>query len=267
MASNMFSFSLDCPPSSVSVEVFNDAVEAFTQMLKIADASDWKVLDASIASVHLTARPVTDDNEVNESFKTLEDMSELANSGEHDMNSLQNFHPIIKLFSNMIQSAGGNLIIDVCGKKHTFTKTNTEELIKEAERIIARSRRKSFGHIEGKVDKIVLQRTHRGLGVVDLVTKRRVEVKFDSHLDAQVRNMTPGSVVDVKGFILSPDGFPEEIQADDIRLVKEQHHSLVSAKDLEAIFPIRLQEGQDSVSIIRNLRNASGQFEGLNNDC
>jgi hypothetical protein len=118
-----------------------------------------------------------------------------------------------------------------------------------------RACRTSSGHVEGTVDKIILHHGHRSLVVVDSVTNCRVQVTFHSHLDTQVRNVTLGSVVDVKGFILSPDGFPESIKAEDIRLITKRHHKLVSAKDLEGIFPIRLEKGQDSVSIIRSLRD------------
>lgn len=49
----------------------------------------------------------------------------------------------------------------------------------------------------------------------------------------------------LKGFILSPDGFPVLIKAEDIQLITTRHHKLVSAKDLEGIFPIRSLRDKD----------------------
>lgn len=255
MASEMFSFDIDCQPSAVSIKVFNEAVDAFTQMLAAADASNWQVSEARIASVHLTARPVVIDADAKKSVQALKRFSGLAGVGEHDKRSLRGFQAPLKKVSEVVQATGGTVTLSAGGESGTFTPEIVTSLNDEVEAMLARARRRSFGHIEGVVDKIVLQQNHRSLGVVDEITKKRVQVAFDSRLDEQVRKITPKSVVDIKGFILSPEGFPMSIKAEDIRLVPDRHRALVTAKDLEGIFSIQLPEGEDSVSLVRCMRD------------
>ena len=67
--------------------------------------------------------------------------------------------------------------------------------------------------------------------------------------------MTPGSIIDVKGFIRSPEGFPKFIRADDIQLMRNEHHNRVNAKNLEGLFSIQLPKEVNSVKIVRNNRD------------
>lgn len=261
MISKVFSFGINCETSAISVDVFNDAVGAFSKMLVAADASDWQVSEVRIASVHLTAMPKTEDEKTQHSFRTLKGFLGLAHIDKPDKKSLLLFQPALKKISQIVKTTGASVTVSVSDKEKEFTQDMIVSLNSEAEMILAEAQRESFGHVEGKVDKIILQPKHRILGIVDGFTGARVQVTFESSLDKQVEKVTPGSVIDVKGFIRSPDGFPESIQADDIQLKKDEHHDLVTAKDLEGLFAIQLPKGENSVGIVRDIRDRDGIVE------
>lgn len=261
MTPKMFSFDIDCVTSAISVDVFNEAVGAFSKMLVAAGASDWQVSEVRIASVHLTAMPRTDDENVQDSFDALNDFLGLAHVDKHDEKSLLRFQPAIKKISQIVKATGASVAVGVSDEKEEFTQDMIMNLNDEADRILVEAQRESFGHIEGRVDKIILQPKHRTLGIIDNSTEKRVEVAFESSLDKQVEKVTPGSIIDVKGFIRSPEGFPKFIRADDIQLMRNEHHNRVTAKNLEGLFSIQLPKEVNSVRIIRNNRDKDGMDE------
>ncbi|MCO6558537.1 MAG: hypothetical protein J6575_03760 [Bifidobacterium sp.] len=259
MESSRFSFSLECAPELVSVKAFSDAAKVFEQMLDAAQASDWRMADARLASIDFAASPVVEDDNSRESAEVLDRITSLASTDLHSSEDVEDFQGIIDRMTHIVSRTGSTLKLGIGEHEGSFSPEVVSGLQDEVRAITIKAARRSFGHVNGVVDKIILQPTHRSLGLVDRVTDQRIEVRFGHELDADVKALTPGTEVDVRGFVRSPEGLgkPSEIDAEDIAPVENRHHPLVTAKDLEGILAMDLPAGVDSVSIIRDLRDGA----------
>lgn len=87
-----FSFEVNCPPEKVTARAFNLAAEAFSQLLSKAEADDWIVTEARIASVHMTAEPLVYDSLANRSLQVMRSFAGMASSAEPNQATLINFN-------------------------------------------------------------------------------------------------------------------------------------------------------------------------------
>lgn len=100
------------------------------------------------------------------------------------------------------------------------------------------SSRRSFGHVRGNVDKVILQPRHRTLGLVDAVTQHRIEVRFGATMDPIVRQLQVGMEVDVRGFARAHDGAVLSMEAEELEIIAPRHRSPATAEDLEGLLDL-----------------------------
>ncbi|WP_033494388.1 hypothetical protein [Bifidobacterium biavatii] len=114
---------------------------------------------------------------------------------------------------------------------------------------------RSFGHVRGNVDKIILQTTHRTLGLIDRVTQSRIDVRFGPELDSIVKQIQMGMEVDTRGFIRANDSELPSMDAEELMIIREGHRPLVTAEDLEGTIGLDSTGGFGSVDFASALRD------------
>lgn len=260
--SSLFSFDLECARDQVSAKTFSDVTRTFELMLKEAKASDWQMTEIHIASLHFKAKPKVEDDDTRSSIAVLGRIMGLA-APHHASEDVRDFQGVIDLVTHIVMENDATLTLSAGGREGVFGPDVVSGLQEEARLITVKAGRRSFGHVTGVVDKIILQPTHRSLGLIENITGRRIEVNFKPLLDDAVGRLTPKTEVDVKGYIHSPGGLgkPSAIDAEAIDPVERRHRPMVTAEDLEGILAMNLPEGVDSVSIIRDLRDGTTQEE------
>ena len=252
-----FVFKVDCPPERITAQAFGLATDTFVQILAKADARDWPVTQVRIASVDLVASPFVTDPKSDESFAVIDRL--LALAGEPmaaDRQEVEEFKHILDRMSGVINATGADIALSTGEGESIFDAL----VLNEAQSTLRKAARRSFGHVTGRIDKMVLQQAHgnRTLGLLDELTGLRVSVDFNPTLDAVVSTLTPGTQVDVKGFIRTNADRSLHLDAEEIVKVVGRHHEPVTSDDLEGLFDVRLPSGADSVSLIRALRDADG---------
>lgn len=104
------------------------------------------------------------------------------------------------------------------------------------------------------VDKVILQRTHRTLGLVDHVTRSRVDVRFGPELDPIVKRIQVGMEVDARGFVRADDGELVSVDAEDLEIIADGHRAPATAEDLEGIISLDFTGALGSVDFVSTLR-------------
>lgn len=122
---------------------------------------------------------------------------------------------------------------------------------------------RSFGHVRGVVDKVILQRTHRTLGLVDQVTESRVNVRFGPLLDRRVVELHVGTLVDVAGFIRSRRGRLLHVEALEVSSAEQGDGRRAYAGDLEDLLDPGFMGGAGPVESVRRVRGACRIHDGL----
>jgi hypothetical protein len=253
LSARTFIFKVDCPPERVTALAFGLATDTFVQILTKAEAKNWPVHETKIASVHLSARPVVMDDAATTSFGIIDRLAALTTTKDLSRDEVIEFKPILDKMSSVVNNTNADVILSTGSTESRFT----AELLNEAESIARKASRRSFGHVTGTIDKLVLQpdKGNRSIGLVDHLTGLRVTAVFDGALDRSVNALHTGSVVDIKGFIRSNSDKSLHLDAEDIEKIKKRHHQPVNSDDLEGILDIELPDGLNSVNIIRTLRD------------
>lgn len=261
MSEEEFSFKVDCPPDKISATAFGLATETFVQILSKANAGNWRISEVKLASVDLAARPLVKDSDVVESLDVLKRLINIPLLMHKDKQDIEEFKTILDKASRLVNETGADIVMAADGNESRFT----AEVLSEAQAILIKVSRCSFGNVTGKIDKLILQRSNRSIGLIDDITSLRVNVDFGIELDTKVQTLTPGTAVTVKGFIRTNADQTLHMNAEDIVKVKERHHALVTADDLVNAMPIKLSDGQTSTSLIRVMRD-EGNIMHLGDD-
>lgn len=250
-----FSFEVNCPPEKVTARAFNLAAEAFSQLLSQAEADDWIVTEARIASVHMTAEPLVYDSLANRSLQVMRSFAGMASSAEPNQVALITFKRVIENSNALVHETQSDLILNIDGQISILG----QQLLENLERLLKKAARRSFGRIQGKIDKLILQRNHRSIGLVDKSSGRRVKVTFPSDLDGVVSTLNPGRLIEVTGFIRLDADDCLSMDAEGIQTIQKKHRAPVTADDLVNTIKIQLPSGVNSVSIIDSLRSCGEQ--------
>ena len=253
MDKETFSFRLDCASDAVTPKALSQSVTIFTKMLAEANASDWRISRMELHSVDLAAQPIVSDAAAEESFAVLEVIARLATDNAVSRERASRFATILSTMNDLSKDTGANIVVTSRGEEGAFTPLR----LADVNRLLVRSARRSFGHVRGRVDKIILQSTHRALGLVDCVTQSRIDVKFGSDLDADVKQIRIGMDVDVRGFIRSSEGKLLSMEAEEVMIVHEGHHSPVTADDLEGTIDLGFTGGLGSLEFVSALRDGN----------
>lgn len=255
MSSDDFRFELDCARERVTPRTLNQAVSVFSKVLSAADASDWRVSSVELHSIALVARPTVVDENAERAFGALNDFANMATRvTENDANreEISRFGGIWSPMSDLIKETGADITVVSRDVEGVFTPV----LMANVSRLLVRSARRSFGHVRGRVDKIILQPTHRTLGLVDCVTQNRVDAKFGTELDPVVQQIQMGMEVDIRGFARVSDGVLLSMEAEEIEITPARHHALVTAENLEGTIGMDFTGGLGSVDFVSALRDS-----------
>ena len=257
-------FKVVCPADGVAAAECGCAAVTFTEILSKAAARNWNVTKAEIASVSLVAAPLVDDEEAGKSFHGINRLMRIASSPSIDRSDAEEFHPVFEKMSRVVNDTGGDLILSTGDSEGRFT----ADLLNEAENILRKASHRSFGHVTGTIDKLILQPGHgnRSIGLVDNLTGMRTNIVFPETLDGIVTTLTPGTIIDAKGFISRNTDKDVRLVAEDIVKVVRKHHPLVTAQDLEGVFNARIPKDMDSVALVRRLREEQKDVAHLSGD-
>ena len=181
-----FGFRLDCAQDEVTPKALKRSVETFLKMLEEADAQDWRISNLGLHSVDLAAQPLVDDEEADASLAALEKMVALATRENVRPSDVEGVEKSIVCIRDLIKDFGYPVTLVIDKRKSTFT----AETMNRISPLLTPRERVSFGHVRGIVDKLILQKNHRSIGLVDEVTSQRMEVRFPSELDAEVQGLT-----------------------------------------------------------------------------
>lgn len=192
MGDRDFRFKLDCAPQDVTPKALSQAVSAFARILSAADASDWRISRMELHSIDLAAKPVVVDERTERSFATLDTITRLATRDDVSRDEAFRFSGVFSTLSDLAKETNANITVS----SHEAEGTFTPGVLTGINRLLIRGSRRSFGHVRGMVDKVILQRTHRTLGLVDHVTRSRVDVRFGPELDPIVKRIQVGMEVD-----------------------------------------------------------------------
>ncbi|MBW3079022.1 MULTISPECIES: hypothetical protein [Bifidobacterium] len=246
-----FSFKLDCAPDAVTPKALGQAVSVFNKMLAVANASDWRISRMELHSIDLAAEPVVVDEATERSFATLGVIARLAASDTVSREKISRFSGVLSSLNDLAKETGADVTIASRGVAGTFTPATLTDL----NRLLIRGARRSFGHVRGNVDKIILQTTHRTLGLIDRVTQSRIDVRFGPELDSIVKQIQMGMEVDARGFVRANDGELLSMDAEELIIVRGEHHPLVTAEDLEGTIGLDCTGGLGSVDFVSALRD------------
>ncbi|MCI2186343.1 hypothetical protein [Bifidobacterium tibiigranuli] len=256
MSDGDFKFKLDCAQDAVTPKALNQAVSAFTKMLAEADASDWRISRLELHSIELAAKPVVVDEAVQRSFDALDTFARLAARlaarGDVRREEVSRFSGSFSALSDLAKETGADIIVSSQKAEGTFTPA----VLTNINRLLIRSARRSFGHVRGIVDKVILQPTHRTLGLVDRITQSRVDVRFGPSLDSVVKRIQIGMEVDAKGFVRADDGELLSVEAQELEIVNAERRPLTTAEDLEGLIGLDFTGGLNSVDFISALRDS-----------
>ena len=250
MGVTKFSFKVACPPDRITAKAFSLATETFTRILSKANADSWLITEARIASVDLTARPSVADAAASESVHVMERIATLSSPAGPDQGTVGEFKQIIDNFSVLTNETGADLVMVVNDRESVFT----SDILDGCQRLLKKASRRSFGHVTGKVDRLILQQSHRSMGLVDKNSGLRIKVSFTSKLDSSVSKLNLGAEIDVKGFIRRNSDGSLSMEAEDIIRIVDRHRPLVTADDLEGVLRIQLSDNMDSAAIVASMR-------------
>ena len=152
--------------------------------------------------------------------------------------------------SDLAKETNANITVS----SHEAEGTFTPGVLTGINRLLIRGSRRSFGHVRGMVDKVILQRTHRTLGLVDHVTRSRVDVRFGPELDPIVKRIQVGMEVDARGFVRADDGELVSVDAEDLEIIADGHRAPATAEDLEGIISLDFTGALGSVDFVSTLR-------------
>ena len=236
MGDRDFRFKLDCAPRDVTPKALSQAVSAFARILSAADASDWLISRMELHSIDLAAKPVVVDERTERSFATLDEAFR--------------FSGVFSALSDLAKETNANITVS----SHEAEGTFTPGVLTGINRLLIRGSRRSFGHVRGMVDKVILQRTHRTLGLVDHVTRSRVDVRFGPELDPIVKRIPVGLEVDARGLVRADDGELVSVDAEDLEIIADGHRAPATAEDLEGIISLDFTGALGSVDFVSTLR-------------
>ena len=245
-----FRFKLDCAPQDVTPKALSKAVSTFARMLSAADAPDWRISHMELHSIDLAAKPVVVDERTERSFATLDTITRLATRNDVSRDEAFRFSGVLSALSDLAKETNANITVSSNEAEGTFT----PGILTGINRLLLRGSRRSFGHVCGTVDKVILQATHRTLGLVDHVTQSRVDVKFGPELDPIVKRIQVGMEVDARGFVRAANGEPVSVDADDLKIIAGDHRPPVTAEDLEGIISLDFTGGLGSIDFASALR-------------
>lgn len=251
MGGDDFRFRLDCAQDAVTVRTLGQAVSIFNRMLVAADASDWRISDMELHSIVFAAKPVMLDERAERSFAALNVMTRLSMRDDVSRDAVSRFSGVLTSMNDLSKETGADIIISSRDVEGIFTPASLTGL----NRLLVRSARRSFGHVRGKVDKIILQPTHRTVGLVDRVTQNRVDVKFGVGLDSVVQRIQMGMEVDIRGFARISDGELLSMEAEEITIMPTECHATVTAENLEGTIGLDFTGGLGSVDFVSALRD------------
>ncbi|KAB7790342.1 hypothetical protein [Bifidobacterium leontopitheci] len=255
MSDEGFSFKLDCAPDVVTPKALGQAVSAFNKMLAVANASDWRISRMELHSIDLAAEPAVVDEAAERSFATLGVIVRLAANDTVSREEISRFSGVLSPLNDLVKETKADVTVASRGVEGTFTPATLTSLT----RLLIRGARRSFGHVRGNVDKIILQSKHRTLGLIDRVTQSRIDVRFGPELDSIVKQIQMGMEIDVRGFIRANDGELLSMDAEELIIISTEHHPLVTAEDLEGTIGLDCTAGLGSVDFVSALRdNAIG---------
>lgn len=266
MSTNDFRLKLDCAQDAVTPRALVQSVTVFAKMLAEAEASDWRISDMELHSVELAATPTTMNEAAERSFATLDAIVRLSVRDGVSRDEVPRFSSILSSLNDLSQETGADVIVSSRNVKGTFT---PEGLSDDIKKLLIRGARRSFGHVRGKVDKVILQPRHRAIGLIDRVTQSRVDVKFSSELDNMIPRIHVGMEIDVRGFIRTNNSALLSMDAEALDIIETGHHSPVTAEDLKGILDSGFTGGLSSVDFASALRDAAesdGMTTGENDE-
>lgn len=250
MGDRDFRFKLDCAPQDVTPKALSQAVSAFARILSAADASDWRISRMELHSIDLAAKPVVVDERTERSFATLDTITLLATRDDVSRDEAFRFSGVFSALSDLAKETNVNITVS----SHEAEGTFTPGVLTGINRLLIRGSRRSFGHVRGMVDKVILQRTHRTLGLVDHVTRSRADVRFGPELDPIVKRIQVGMEVDARGFVRADDGELVSMDAEDLEIIADGHRAPATAEDLEGIISLDFTGALGSVDFVSTLR-------------
>ena len=250
MGDRDFRFKLDCAPRDVTPKALSQAVSAFARILSAADAPDWRISRMELHRIDLAAKPVVVDERTERSFATLDTITRLATRDDVSRDEAFRFSGIFSALSDLAKETNANITVS----SHEAEGTFTPGVLTGINRLLIRGSRRSFGHVRGMVDKVILQRTHRTLGLVDHVTRSRVDVRFGPELDPIVKRIQVGMEVDARGFVRADDGELVSVDAEDLEIIADGHRAPATAEDLEGIISLDFTGALGSVDFVSTLR-------------
>lgn len=245
-----FGFRLDCAQDEVTPKALKQSVETFLKMLEEADAQDWRISNLGLHSVDLAAKPLENDEKAEASFAVLGKMVALASRKDVQPSDVVGVEKSVICIRDLIKDYDCPVTLIIGKKKSTFT----PETMNRISPLLVPRERVSFGHVRGVVDKLILQKNHRSIGLVDEITSQRMEVRFSSELDAEVQGLTVGVTIDAVGLIRRA-GAKGRVDAEKIRVIEKVHLKPVGAKDLEGILDLDFTGGLGSVEFVSALRD------------
>ncbi|WP_303168596.1 hypothetical protein [Bifidobacterium dentium] len=245
-----FGFRLDCAQDDVTPKALRRSVETFLRMLEEADAQDWRISNLGLHSVDLAARPVVDDEESKKSFAALEKVCALATRENIRRSDVEGVEKSIICIWDLIKDLGFPITLVIANRESTFTRETMDRLSP----LLDRRDRISFGHVRGVVDKLILQKSHRSIGLVDEVTSQRMEVRFSKNLDTDVQGLSIGMTIDATGLVQRARG---RIDAERIRVIANARTEPAGVEELEGILDLDFTGGMGSVEFVSALRDCS----------
>lgn len=249
-----FDLRVNCPPDFVTIEQVDEAVKTFKKLLGCAKASNWRISNLGIHSISMAATPTIDDEKTAESSEILHDLATLP-SHEDDIRKLEIYANELASIDNLMQHTGADISISMGSTGGLFTPS----FMTRVNGVLAHGVRNTFGHARGTVDKVILQRNKRILGMVDDVRGERFDISFGKDMDTVVQKIQVGMTIDARGLI-QRDNKPAKMRAEDINVIQEEHHIPVTAADLMGIAPFDFTGGLGSVGYVSALR---GSYEDL----
>lgn len=253
MGDEGFSFKLDCAPDTVTPKCLEQAASVFNKVLAAANASDWRISHMELHSIDFAAKPVVMDAAAERSFAALDEFARLAANDAVNREEVSRFSGPLLSLSDLAKETGADAMVASRGAEGKFTPAKLTDI----NRLLVRSARRSFGHVRGNVDKIILQTTHRTLGLIDRATQSRVDVRFGPDLDTIVRQIQMGMEVDVRGFLRTSEGTPLSMDAEELVIVRKEHRPPVTAEDLEGTIGLDFTGGLGSTDFVSALRDVN----------
>lgn len=244
-----FGMRFNCRPEDVTPQRLGKVTDLFSDLMKAARAQEWRVKGLSIHSVDIVAEPVILDEDAIQAQAFLKSTFTLTPESVRAA-SHEQIRVVERMKKLSQETQGDGFTVEAAGESIEVDSSFFEkwdELLRDVTR-------RSFGHVRGVVTKLILQKGKRFIGLSDSLTGRHADVRFPAELDGQVRLLTLGSRIDVRG-VKQARGGSITLSAEGIDVVPEPGHELAGADELEGIVSLEYTGGLSSTEFVSRQRD------------